>query len=227
MGGFFHSVYIPCPEDIGLPADNDGNFTTAFHQVRDTLEQIDVAKLLIDKYSSNFDLSLTAKDWRRSMRRGKFGGQLGVEGGHQLGSSLAVLRQYYDLGVRYVTLTHSCNNALADTCGYTGYPVKPRWNGISPFGRIAIEEMNRLGMLVDVSHTSPKTASDALSISRAPPIFSHSNARGVFGRERNVPDSILRRIGRIGHETRSPVDLRLDGEKGLGWGNDTQEAEKE
>jgi membrane dipeptidase len=126
-----------------------------------------------------------------------------------------------------VTLTHTCHNALADSCGMQGTPIAPRWGGLSPFGRVAIKEMNRLGMIVDVSHTAPSTASDALTLSIAPPIFSHSNARGVHGAVRNVPDSILRRIGRIGNEDRDKVDLSKDGERGLGWGNDTNEAEKE
>lgn len=91
---------------------------------------------------------------------------------HQIGSSLGALRTYHALGARYMTLTHTCNNAVADSCGIGSKPIKPRWNGISPWGKIVIKEMNRLGMMVDVSHTSPKTASDALSLSAAPVIFS-------------------------------------------------------
>ena len=97
-----------------------------------------------------------------------------------------------------VTLTHTCNNALADSCGMQGTPIASRWGGLSPFGRAAVAEMNRLGMIVDVSHTSPQTASQAMSLSKAPVVFSHSNARGVHDVVRNVPDSILHRIGRIG-----------------------------
>lgn len=108
-----------------------------------------------------------------------------------------------------------------------GTPLVPRWGGLSPFGKLAIKEMNRLGMIVDLSHTAPTTASDALSHSLAPPIFSHSNARGVHAAVRNVPDSILRRIGRIGQEGEEAPDLSKDGEQGLGWGNDTNEATKE
>ncbi|KWU46703.1 hypothetical protein RHOSPDRAFT_14757 [Rhodotorula sp. JG-1b] len=207
IAGFFHSVFVPCPEDEGYPSENRSNFTAPTWRVRDTLEQIDTARLLIDKYNDQFELTLTARDWRKAMRRGKFGGMLGVEGGHQLGSSLSTIRTYFDLGVRYITLTHTCHSALADSCGYVerpaahdlvaGTPLAPRWNGLSPFGRTAVREMNRLGMMVDLSHTSPKTASDALSHSLAPVIFSHSNARGVHSHSRNIPDSILRRIGSI------------------------------
>ncbi|GAA5992024.1 hypothetical protein JCM10908_000704 [Rhodotorula pacifica] len=237
MGGFFHSVFVACPEDEGYPSENQSNFTTPTWRVRDTLEQIDTARLLIDKYGDQFELTLTAQEWRKAMRRGKFGGMLGVEGGHQLGSSLSTIRTYFDLGVRYITLTHTCHSALADSCGYVerpgahdlttaGTPLAPRWNGLSPFGRTAIREMNRLGMMVDLSHTSPKTASDALSHSLAPVIFSHSNARGVHSHSRNIPDTILRRIGSIDASRKGGFNLSEDGEKGQGWGADTGEVDK-
>lgn len=232
----FHSVFVPCPEDEGYPSENRSNFTTPTWRVRDTLEQIDTARFLIDKYNDQFELTLTARDWRKAMRRGKFGGMLGVEGGHQLGSSLSTIRTYFDLGVRYITLTHTCHSALADSCGYVerpsahdlvaGTPLAPRWNGLSSFGRTAVREMNRLGMMVDLSHTSPKTASDALSHSLAPVIFSHSNARGVHSHSRNIPDSILRRIGSIDSRRKGTFNLSEDGEKGQGWGADTGEVDK-
>lgn len=171
------------------------------------------------------------------MKRGKFGGMLGVEGGHQIGSSLSSIRTYFDLGVRYMTLTHTCHSPLADSCGYVEHPspddldaanapLKPRWNGLSHFGRTAIREMNRLGMMVDVSHTSPKTASDALSHSLAPVIFSHSNARGVHSHSRNIPDAILRRIGSLNPSRRGKFNLSSDGEEGRGWGADSGEVDK-
>ncbi len=147
-----------------------------------------------------------------------------VRGGHQLGNTLATLRTYYDLGARYVTLSHTCNNALADSCGYPGLDLKPRWGGLSPFGKAAIKEMNRIGMLVDLSHTSPDSASQALTLSLAPPIFSHSNARGQHFHLRNVPDAILRRIGKL--DSSEPFDLTKDGEKGDGYGADTGEVDK-
>ncbi|BGP36607.1 hypothetical protein JCM10450v2_000497 [Rhodotorula kratochvilovae] len=226
VGGFFHSVFVPCPEDAGYPADNYGNFSSPSFRVRDTLEQIDTARLLIDKYSSDLEYTPTADAWRRAMKRGKVGGMLGVEGGHQLGSSLSTLRAYHALGVRYVTLTHSCHSPLADSCGMQGAPLKPRWNGLSPFGHTAVREMNRLGVAVDISHTAPKTASDVLSHSLAPPIFSHSNARGVHPVVRNVPDAILRRIGSIDPDLRGKFNLSEDGERGQGWGADNGEAKK-
>ncbi|KAM0756415.1 hypothetical protein T439DRAFT_321112 [Meredithblackwellia eburnea MCA 4105] len=227
VGGFFWSVYVPCPDDAGYPADNYGNFTTPTWRTRDTLEQIDIAHLMIQKHSDTFEFTPTAKSWRKALKNGKIGGMLGVEGGHQLGNTLSALRTYYSLGARYVTLTHTCHNAIADSCGYQSKQLKPRWGGLSPFGKTAIKEMNRLGMIIDLSHTDPSTASDALSLSLSPPIFSHSNARGVHSAVRNVPDSILRRIGKT---SSSPVlgrsVMNADGEGGLGWGNDTGEADK-
>ncbi|GAA6039029.1 hypothetical protein JCM8097_000161 [Rhodosporidiobolus ruineniae] len=227
VGGFFWSVFVPCPDDLGLPSDESSNFTASTPSVRDTLEQIDTARLLIDKYSDVFELTLTAADWKKAMKNGKVGGMLGVEGGHQLGTSLSSIRAYYALGARYITFTHTCNSPLGDSCGYMGSPVSPIWNGLSSFGRAAVGEMNRLGMLVDVSHTHPKTASDALSLSEAPVIFSHSNARGVHDVVRNVPDAILRRIGNIDERRRGTFNLSEDGEQGKGWGADNGEVDKE
>ncbi|KAK4703372.1 membrane dipeptidase, partial [Phenoliferia sp. Uapishka_3] len=232
VGGMMWSVYVPCPEDAGYPKDNDGNFTTSTWRTRDTLEQIDIAHLLIAKHSDTFEYTPTAKSWKKAMRKGKIGGMLGVEGGHQLGNSLSSLRTYYALGARYLTLTHTCHNALADSCGYQGAPLKPRWGGLSSFGKTAVKEMNRLGMMLDLSHTDPSTASDALTLSLSPPIFSHSNARGVHAAVRNVPDSILRRIGATSNRSHchrkhlADASSALDGEGGLGWGNDTDEATK-
>jgi len=114
--------------------------------------------------------------------------------GHQLGNSLSVLRQYHALGVRYVTLTHTCHNAFADSCGYEP-GIEPLHGGLSPFGEALIAEMNRLGVLVDLSHTSDATASQAIALSKAPVIWSHSSSRAVHDHPRNVPDSVLELIG--------------------------------
>ncbi|GAA5885523.1 hypothetical protein JCM16303_002243 [Sporobolomyces ruberrimus] len=222
VGGFFWSVFVPCPEDAGYGEDR--NFTTPSFRVRDTLEQIDTARLLIEEYSDTFKLVSNAREWSDAMRRGKIASMLGVEGGHQLGSSLASIRVYFALGVRYLTLTHTCNNAIADSCGAQGGTIASQWNGLSPFGRVAVKELNRIGMMVDVSHVSPKTASDALTESTAPVIFSHSNARGLHPVVRNIPDSILRRIGRIHSDRR--FNLTEDGERGRGWGSDTGEVDR-
>ncbi|TFK25566.1 dipeptidase [Coprinopsis marcescibilis] len=190
VGGFFWSAYVSCPKNLA----DEKDFVNATWRVRDTLEQIDVAKLLIEKYPHTFQLALTAKDIETAVLGKKIAGLIGIEGGHQLGNSLAVLRQYHALGVRYVTLTHTCHNAFADSGGFLK-PIPPLHDGLSPFGITLIEEMNRLGVLVDLSHTSDATARQALQFSKAPVIWSHSSARAVHNVARNVPDDILRLLG--------------------------------
>ncbi|PPQ98387.1 hypothetical protein CVT24_004066 [Panaeolus cyanescens] len=191
VGGFFWSTYVACPD----PARAGRDFTGADWRVRDTLEQIDISRLLIEKYPETFSLALTSEDIKVAVAQGKIASLLGVEGGHQLGNSLAVLRQYHALGVRYVTLTHTCHNAFADSCGYLP-GIVPLHHGLSSLGRTLIYEMNRLGVLVDLSHTSDETAKQALRVSRAPVIWSHSSARAVHDVPRNVPDDVLELIGR-------------------------------
>ncbi|KAJ7039169.1 membrane dipeptidase-domain-containing protein [Mycena alexandri] len=176
VGGFFWSVY------------RGKDFLGASWRVRDTLEQIDVARLTIDKYP---DARCSRPD---AITNGKIASLLGVEGGHQLGNSLAVLRQYHALGVRYVTLTHTCHNAFADSCGFEPGMI-PLHGGLSALGLRLIDEMNRLGVLVDLSHTSDDTARQALKHSKAPVIWSHSSARAVHDVPRNVPDDVLALVG--------------------------------
>ncbi|KAK7057455.1 dipeptidase [Favolaschia claudopus] len=190
VGGFFWSVYTSCAD----PAIEGEDFLTSTWRVRDTLEQIDVAKLTIEKYPDVFQPALGSQHIRDAISNGKIASLLGVEGGHQLGNSVAVLRQYHALGVRYVTLTHICHNAFADSCGFSP-DIVPLHGGLSPLGFRLIDEMNRLGMLVDLSHTSDDTAKQALAHSKAPVIWSHSSARAVHNHVRNVPDDVLSHIG--------------------------------
>jgi membrane dipeptidase len=138
-------------------------------------------------------MASTAADIRRIQRSGRIASLIGVEGGHQINNSPAVLREYYRLGVRYMTLTHSANIDWADSA--TADPVL---GGLSPFGRAIIREMNRLGMMVDLSHVSADTMKDALEETKAPVIFSHSNARAKMDHPRNVPDDVLRLMPRNG-----------------------------
>jgi len=184
------SVFVECAD----PSDEGDDFINATWRVRDTLEQIDVARLLIDKYPNTFAFARSSDDIKIAITQGKIASLLGVEGGHQLGNSIAVLRQYYALGVRYVTLNHICHNAFADSCGIAP-GMKPLHGGISKLGRSLIDEMNRLGVLVDLSHTSDATASQAFNHSKAPVIWSHSSARAVHDVPRNVPDDVLKLIG--------------------------------
>ncbi|EPQ57639.1 hypothetical protein GLOTRDRAFT_38729 [Gloeophyllum trabeum ATCC 11539] len=192
VGGFFWSVYTACPEHAGYDAGED--FLNATWRVRDTLEQIDVAKLLIDKYPNTFQLARSSQDIKDAITEGKIASLLGVEGAHQLGNSIAVLRQYHELGVRYVTLTHMCHNAFADSCGFLEAP-EPLHGGLSEIGVALIAEMNRIGVLVDLSHTADATAKQALKLTKAPVIWSHSSSRAIWNVSRNVPDDVLELVG--------------------------------
>ncbi|KAJ7072556.1 membrane dipeptidase-domain-containing protein [Mycena amicta] len=200
VGGFFWSVYVACAH----PDQEGKDFLTSTWRVRDTLEQIDVAKLAIEQYSDVFQLALGSQDIRDALANRKIASLLGVEGGHQLGNSIATLRQYHALGVRYVTLTHTCHNIFADSCGYApGFPALH--GGLSSYGLRLIDEMNRLGVLVDLSHTSDDTAKQALRHSKAPVIWSHSSSRAVHNVPRNVPDDVLALVGTGKHQTDAVV----------------------
>ncbi|MEO1221773.1 MAG: dipeptidase, partial [Pseudomonadota bacterium] len=162
---------------------------TEAEAVRQTMEQIDVMKRLIDKYPEQLAYAESTDEIENAMASGRLASIIGMEGGHSIGSSLAVLRQMYDLGARYMTLTHFQNTPWADSA-----TDDPEHGGLSDFGKDVVREMNRLGMLVDLSHVSEETMMDALDIARAPVIFSHSGARAVNGHSRNVPDSVLLRL---------------------------------
>jgi membrane dipeptidase len=176
LGTQFWSVYVPTTLKGG-------------DAVRAVLDQIDVVYRLDEKYPDTFELARTADDVVRIHRSGKIASLIGVEGGHSIGNSLGVLRQMYVLGARYMTITHSDNNDWADSA-----TADPAHNGLTPFGKIVIGEMNRLGMIVDLSHVSPKTMNDILDVTAAPVIFSHSSTRALVDHPRNVADDVLRRL---------------------------------
>ncbi len=180
VGAQFWSVYVS--------ADLKGA-----DAVRAVLEQIDVVHRLNARYPDTFEMARTADDVVRIHKSGKIASLIGVEGGHSIGGSLAVLRQLHRLGAGYMTLTHSDNNEWADSA-----TDDPKLDGLSPFGVEVVREMNRLGMLVDLSHVSPATMHDAIDASAAPVIFSHSSARAVADHPRNVPDDVLRRMKQNG-----------------------------
>ncbi len=161
--------------------------------VQTTIEQIDVTKRLIAANSGSLALALTSKDVEQAMKQGKIASLMGMEGGHSIGNSLAVLRQMYALGARYMTLTHSKTLDWADSATDV-----PKHDGLNTFGKDVVREMNRIGMLVDLSHVSEAAMMDALDVARAPVIFSHSGARAVNGHARNVPDSVLARLPQNG-----------------------------
>ena len=152
-----------------------------------TLEQIEFVHSMIEHYSDTFELALTADDVQRITKNGKVASLIGMEGGHSIENSLSALRQLYERGARYMTLTHSDSLDWADSAT----DAQPH-GGLTPFGERVVEEMNRLGMLVDISHVSIETMRDALRLSKAPVIFSHSSARAIADHPRNVPDDVLR-----------------------------------
>ncbi|KIO18968.1 hypothetical protein M407DRAFT_31372 [Tulasnella calospora MUT 4182] len=222
--GFFWSAFVPCPDwpDHQAEATKDwDDFTGPNWRVRDTLEQIDDVRELIAKYWDTFRLATTSNDVEASMHEGRIASLIGIEGGHQLGNSLAVLRMYYALGARYMTLTHMCHNAFADSGGYL-WPLPPRHHGLSEFGRTLIHEMNRLGMIVDLSHTSDETAAQAILESEAPVMWSHSSARSLWNVARNVPDHILAMISE--EKKDAVVMVNFSADFIAGEGNATVEA---
>jgi membrane dipeptidase len=173
VGAQFWSVWIPAN-------------TPGYEAVQITLEQIDLVKRMTAQYPKDLEMAYGAADIRRIHKNGKVASLIGIEGGHQINNSLAVLRQMYDAGARYMTLTHSNNTAWADSA--TDNPVH---HGLTAFGVEVVREMNRMGMLVDLSHVSADTMRAALRVSEAPVIFSHSSARSVDDHPRNVPDEVL------------------------------------
>ena len=180
LGGQFWSVYVP--------ATMQGK-----EAVRATLEQIDIVHRMTKRWPETFEMAYTAADVERSFKAGRIGSLIGMEGGHSIDNSLASLRMFYALGARYMTITHSANLAWADASTDTAV-----LGGLSKFGEEVIREMNRLGMLVDLSHVSAETMADALRVSEAPVIFSHSSARAICNVARNVPDDILQLTARNG-----------------------------
>ena len=180
VGGQFWSVYVPAslsPNDAAVA----------------TWEQIDIVRRLVAAYPDVFELATTADDIVRIHRQGRIASLMGIEGGYSIDDSLGLLREFHEAGVRYMTLTHSKTTTWADSA-----TDAPKWGGLSPFGEQVVKEMNRLGMMVDLSHVSEETMLDAMRVSEAPVIFSHSSARAVTGHARNVPDSVLRLMAEDG-----------------------------
>jgi membrane dipeptidase len=180
VGGQFWSVFVPATLQ-------GGSAVTA------TLEQIDVVHRMVRKYPDTFELATTAADVERIFKAGRIASLIGMEGGHSINNSLATLRMLHAVGARYMTLTHSTNIAWADSG-----TDKPKLGGLSAFGEEVVREMNRLGMLVDLSHTSVDAMLDVLRVSEAPIIFSHSDARALNDHGRNVPDDVLRLLPKNG-----------------------------
>lgn len=180
VGAQFWSIYVPGEvKDSGY--------------ARFQLEAFDIARRMIARYPERFALALTADDIVQARSKGRIASLLGMEGGHAIENSLGALRSYYDLGARYMTLTHNVTLDWADAA-----QDEQRHGGLTAFGREVVREMNRLGMFVDLSHVSPSVMSQVLDSSAAPVIFSHSSARALTDHKRNVPDSILARLPKNG-----------------------------
>lgn len=176
VGAQFWSVYVPASL-AGRTA------------VTAALEQIDIVYQMMARYPETFELARTADDVERIFKAGKIASLIGMEGGHAIDSSLGALRMFAQLGAKYMTLTHSKNVPWADSATDT-----PDHGGLTPFGEQVVREMNRLGMIVDMSHVSPDTMDDVLRVTQAPVIFSHSSARALCDHPRNVPDAILKKL---------------------------------
>ncbi|PNF37640.1 hypothetical protein B7P43_G11969 [Cryptotermes secundus] len=191
VGAQFWSAYVPC----------DAQYLDA---VQLTLEQIDLIKRLADLNPEHLTLVTSVKGVQETHRAGRIASLIGVEGGHSLGNSLAVLRTFYSLGARYMTVTHTCNTAWADcsltqlqseSSSPTAQPTdRSSEGGLTEFGKLVVREMNRLGMMVDLSHASVHTMKDALAASKAPVMFSHSSAFALCNSSRNVPDDVLKSL---------------------------------
>ncbi len=180
VGGQFWSVYVPAT-------------LTPVEAAKATFEQIDTVRRIVAAHPGTFELATTAADIVRIHRAGRIASLMGIEGGYSIADSLGLLREFHEAGVRYMTLTHSRTTTWADSA-----TDAPKWGGLSPFGETVVREMNRLGMLVDLSHVSEETMLDAMRVSEAPVIFSHSSARAVTDHPRNVPDSVLSQMAEDG-----------------------------
>ncbi|XP_077258132.1 dipeptidase 1 [Temnothorax americanus] len=185
VGAQFWSAYVPC----------EAQFLDA---VQLTLEQIDIVRRLTSRYPKRVRLVTTSGELENAHRDGVIASLVGIEGGHSIGTSMAVLRSFHRLGARYMTLTHKCNTPWADSCSVddpnSDAPSDFHSDGLSPFGKAVVRELNRLGMLVDLSHVSVRTMRDALAVTKAPVIFSHSAAKALCNSSSNVPDDVLRNL---------------------------------
>ncbi|KAI9319281.1 renal dipeptidase family [Dichotomocladium elegans] len=181
VGGQFWSIFYPCEEK------NENQMLWAMHA-------IDTTKRMIAKYPKDFEYVTDTKGFQRAYRHKRIASMLGMEGGQYISNSAAALRQFYELGVRYMTLTHNCHTEWAESCCDPNPPNFDKGLGLTEFGQKLVKEMNRLGMLVDISHVAHSTMHAVLNVTRAPVLFSHSSSNALCGIERNVPDAVLERL---------------------------------
>ena len=187
VGAEFFAVYV------------SSSYVTGNRSAHRTLEMIDTVRHdIVERYPNDFAFANTADDIERVHRQGKIAALMGIEGGHAIEDSLRLLRDYYALGIRYMTLTHTNTNSWADSSGDINKPGVEHHNGLTDFGKQVVREMNRLGMMVDVSHTADKTFWDALAVSTAPIIASHSSCRALCNVPRNMTDDMIAALAKKG-----------------------------
>lgn len=193
LGAAFWTVWTPCPASVG---DDPGpDFTVATNGVRDAFEMLDLIQNMIEDLD-DLEFARSSAEIMAAFEKGKIASLIGMEGTHFLGNSLGVLRVFAQLGVRYLTLTHVCHSAFASSNGF-GEPMEMvhNDNGLSALGEDLIRELNRLGIMIDLSHVSDATAKQAISLSKAPIVWTHSGSRAMWDHPRNVPDDVLSLIG--------------------------------
>eukprot|EP01129_Flabellula_baltica_P005054 TRINITY_DN1801_c0_g1_i4.p1 TRINITY_DN1801_c0_g1~~TRINITY_DN1801_c0_g1_i4.p1 ORF type:complete len:424 (-),score=74.55 TRINITY_DN1801_c0_g1_i4:141-1412(-) len=178
LGAIFWAAYVSCSSQLK-------------DSVEQTIESIDIIRRINTNYPEYFEMAYTAQDVRRIFSQGKIASMIGVEGGHSIDSSMYVLRVFYEMGARYMTLSHNCDTPWSQSC-CDGRTLDVE--GLTEFGMEVVKEMNRLGMMVDISHVSDQTMNDALDVSTAPIIFSHSGVRALCNVSRNVPDEVIDRL---------------------------------
>jgi membrane dipeptidase len=188
LGAGFFTVWTPCPVSKGMADDPDA--------LRDALEILDLIQNMVSQQSEHLQFARSSADILRAHEQGKIAALIGVEGTHFLGNSLSTVRLLAQAGARYMTLTHICHSAFASSNG-GGDPMRAvhPGNGLTDLGRELIKELNRLGIMVDLSHTSDETAIQAIALSKAPVVWTHSGARSIWDHPRNIPDAILSKIG--------------------------------
>jgi len=187
VGAQFFAVYV------------SSSYVNGNHSANRTLQMIDTVRHdIVERYSGDFVLATTADDIERIHKQGKIAALMGIEGGHAIEDSLRLLRDYFDLGIRYMTLTHTNTNGWADSSGDVDKAGVEHHNGLTPFGKLVVREMNRLGMMIDISHTADKTFWDALATSTAPIIASHSSCRALCNVPRNMTDEMIAALGKKG-----------------------------
>ncbi|KAE8445984.1 hypothetical protein EG329_012623 [Mollisiaceae sp. DMI_Dod_QoI] len=194
LGGAFFTVWAPCADFVG--EDYGPNFLGMTEGLRDSLEVLDIIKRMIEQHPEHMQYAHSSADIKSAFHAGKIASLIGMEGTHFLGNSLSTVRLFAEMGVRYLTLTHTCHSSFAASNGGGGY-MEPSNHGpgLTDFGKELVGELNRLGVMVDLSHTSDQTMKDAIALSKAPVVWTHAGARAVQDHPRNVPDEVLSLIG--------------------------------